>query len=334
MSYIDYNMANLDNREVFSCTKNECYDICKILKNHPGVLGAVLIATCNRTELYLSLDESVDLNPFRMLCVLKDLNYNKYRFMSKTLRGQEAIRHLYYVAAGTQSQIWGDAQIISQVREAIYNARQAQSADGILNVLFRTAVTAGKKVKTLVDFKLDDNSTATRAVNLIKDRDDLNNILIIGNGMIGRLVGNQLARYGKNSIMTLRQYKYGAISVPRGVNTINYSDRYEKLEEIDAVISATLSPHHTLDYDKMKDLNQIPKLFIDLAVPRDIDPKIEEIKGIEYYDIDDISKDVVEESKEEQMKEISEIVDRYEEDFYRWYEFRRNIKEKEKEEAV
>ena len=158
MSYIDYSMAGLAEREVFSCTKTQTESIYQQLKAADGVLGSVLIATCNRTELYLSLEEGIRQNPFELLCRCLNLDYRQYHHMSRTLSGDNAMEHLCKVAAGAMSQIWGDDQIVTQVDDAVKAAQKAKASDAILNTMFRIGVSAGKKVKTLVDFKVNDNS--------------------------------------------------------------------------------------------------------------------------------------------------------------------------------
>lgn len=329
MSYIDYNMAGLSEREVFSCTKTQTTEIYASLKAKPEILGSVLIATCNRTELYLSLKEGARTNPFKQLCEAIDINYSDYAFINKTLAGDEAVEHLFKVAAGAESQIWGDGQITRQVDDAVKGAQRAKASDAVLNVLFRIGVTAGKKIKTLVDFKVHDNSTASRAVAVIKEHPAVKEVLVIGNGMIGRLVAGLLVRNGIGATMTLRQYRHGENIVPRGVKTVNYGCRYNIIEQSDAVISATLSPHYTVCFEQIKELSRIPGLFIDLAVPRDIDPEVEKIQQVAYYDIDHISQGRRDARQEEQMKTIEKIINKYMDDFYRWYHYRENLKLKE-----
>lgn len=326
MSYIDYNMAGLEDREVFSATKTETAEIYEKLKVHEEILGAVLIATCNRTELYLSLVEGSQVNPFDQLCLAIGIDPAGYEQMNRTLYGDDAIRHLCRVASGAESQIWGEEQIISQVRNSIKMARELKASDTILNVVFRTGVSAGKKVKTLVKFQIHDNSTAARAVSVMKRREGVKDILVIGNGMIGRLVAELLVRAGKNVTMTLRQYKYTENVVPNGVKTVNYGDRYSVIEKSDGVISATTSPHYTVSYEEASKLKSLPSIFIDLAVPRDIDPETAKMEGIEYYNVDDISAEDTVERKEEQLEKIDRIIDKYMDDFYKWYDYRESLK--------
>lgn len=329
MSYIDYNMAGLSEREAFSCTKTQTEEIYMMLKAKPEILGSVLIATCNRTELYLSLRPGVKVNPFKTLCEAIELNYNDYAFMNKTLTGNEAVTHLCKVAAGAESQIWGDGQITRQVDDAIKGAQKVKASDAVLNVLFRIGVTAGKKIKTLVDFKVHDNSTASRAVAILKEYPDVKNVLVIGNGMIGRLVAGLLVRNGIHTTMTLRQYRHGENIVPKGAATVNYGERYSVIEKSDAVISATLSPHYTVYYEEAKALSRLPEVFIDLAVPRDIDPEVEKFDQVTYYDIDHISQGERDLRQEEQLREIEAIIEKYSTDFYKWYDYREKLKLKE-----
>lgn len=333
MSYIDYNMAALEDREVFSCTKTETAEIYEKLKENQQIEGSVLIATCNRTELYLNISDDADINPFEILCSCIGVEYNNYAHMSITLKGDDVLDHLCKVASGAESQIWGEDQIISQVRDSIKTARAYKASDTILNVVFRTGVSAGKKVKTLVDFKVHDNSTAAKAVNLIVRKPEIKNVLVIGNGMIGRLVAELLEKAGKKVTMTLRQYKHGENIVPDGVGTVLYGDRYKVIEESDAVISATLSPHFTVTCENIKKLSKVPSVFIDMAVPRDIDPETAQLENVTYYDIDHISREDRTVKQEEQLKQIDEIILKYKDDFYKWYDFRENmLKEKAEKE--
>ena len=204
----------------------------------------MLIATCNRTELYLSLAEGARVNPFEQLCEFIGVSYSDYAFMNKTLTGDEAFDHLCKVAAGAESQIWGDGQIAKQVDSALKAAQEAKATDAVLNVLFRIGVTAGKQRYTYRLY-VHDNSTAARAVGAVKAQSDIKDVLVIGNGMIGRLVsrnpGSQRHPHDDDSAAVQARFEHH----PNGVDTVNYSDRYSAIEKSGAVISATLSPHYT-----------------------------------------------------------------------------------------
>ena len=328
MSYIDYNMARLDEREVFSFRCVQTEEIYEKLKLNNQIRGAVLIATCNRTELYLSLENDAVIYPYEALCDAIGVEESKYSYMFRTLYGDEAFVHLCKVSAGAESQLWGDSQIITQVGNAVRSARKQKATDTFLNVMFRIAVSAGKKIKTNVNFSIHDDSTAQRAVDIVLKDKQIKRVLVIGNGMIGRLVAKELAQNDIDTCMTLRQYKHGEIVIPKGVSTVQYSDRYSKMEECDAVISATASPHFTLTLDEVSKLTRVPQLFIDMAVPRDVDPEIGKLEGVRSFNIDEISSDAKDKKQVEQIKQMNGFIEKYLKDFHHWKNFRDNMEKK------
>lgn len=328
MTYIDHNMAGVEQREAFSCAKGQADGIYARLKENPDIMGAVLIATCNRTELYLSLREGSRANPFDELCRTLGADPDMHRTISRTLEGDEAFLHLCRVAAGTESQIWGDGQIITQVRNSIAEARKNKAVDSFLNVIFNKAVCAGKKVRTNVDLRIYDNSTAIRAVARVKADPAVKTVMVIGNGMMGRMIAAMLRRSGIRTIMTLRQYKHGEIVIPDGVETVNYSQRYELMEECDSVISATTSPHYTVFAKEFSEIKNKPVLLIDMAVPRDIDPMAAGSQGVVCLNIDDICAGKKDALQEDQYRQMEGILEKYLTDMHKWKDFRKNMEKK------
>lgn len=325
MSYIDYNMAGLSDREKFSCTKTQINEIYVRLMENRDILGSVMIATCNRTELYLSMKDHVEADPFEQLCRAMGYEYRDYEYMHQTLNGDDAVRHLCRVAAGSESQLWGDSQIITQVREAIVHARQVHASDTLLNVIFRTAVTAGKKIKTNVDFNIHDDSTAVRAAEKVAEDPSIKRVLVIGNGVMGRLITRNLLKAGRKVTMTLRQYRHGEIVVPDGADTVMYSDRYKAMEQCDAVVSATSSPHFTVHKEDMEKVERVPELFIDMAVPRDIDPEVAERYDTCCLNIDEISRGQRDARQDMLLSRIDSYIEGYIRDFHHWYDYRENM---------
>ena len=321
MSYIDYNLANLEEREKFSITKSRITELYNEIYSLNEVLGVVLISTCNITEIYLSCPDHSILNPFKILCQAMGVDFDINSHLYKTIKNEELIDHLYKLACGVKSQIWGEDQIISQVKNSITQAREANVVDGILEVLFRNAISAAKKVKSEIIFNTHDSGTAQKSVEIMKEN-NVQNVLVIGNGEIGRLVAELLTANGIKASMTLRQYKHGLNIIPDGVSTVDYSNRYEHMNKVDGVISATLSPHFTIDADHLNNVIKLPHVFIDLAVPRDIDPTIITYENVCYYNIDDISKNEITKKHHKQLTEVELILEKYKENFHKWYEYR------------
>lgn len=319
MAGIDYSMAGIDIREKFSFTTSTKQKIYQQLKQHAELLGAVLITTCNRTELYLSCKDEYQVDPFFLLCEAIGEDETNYRMLHKVRKGNEVFRHLSLLACGAKSQIWGEDQIITQVKNSLVFAREHHATDSYLEVLFRTAITAAKKIKTQVHFSHAEDSIALKTLEVLKKQTfSPKNILIIGNGEIGKLVANELVHHGYRVTMTLRQYKHGSIDLPQGVDTIDYAERYEKLSMFDTLISATLSPHYTIEEPYFRQVDCPPKLLIDLAVPRDISPEIGKNSDFILYDVDSIGKSGINESHARQLDEIHRIIDKYEADFENW----------------
>ena len=322
MTYIDYNSASVEEREIFSCTQDNLEPIYNRIKETKGVLGSVLIATCNRTELYLSVDEDKELDPCTILCDAMELEEKKHRHLFRTLEGDEAMRHLSRLAAGTESQLLGDTQIITQVREALWISHKFKATDPVLNVMFRNAISAGKKVRTSMDLSVRDVSTVDQAVRRITDDSSIKKVLVIGNGVIGRGCAELLVRNGIETRMTLRHYHHGESVIPYGVEPVKYDHRYEAMEDCDAVICATSSPHIVIKFKEILKLDSVPGLIIDMAVPRDAEPAIGDIEGVRLLDIDDISRGHSDDLRTEQTVIADRYINKYIDDFHHWCDYR------------
>ncbi|MFQ9800383.1 MAG: hypothetical protein ACLR23_17300 [Clostridia bacterium] len=145
MAGIDYSMAGIDIREQFSLTKSAQREVYRSLKQDRRIFGAVLVSTCNRTELYLSCEAGYEPNPFEILCHIVGQNYEDYTLLHKMRCGDDVFWHLSQMACGAKSQIWGEDQIITQVKNSLLFARENQGTDAYLEVLFRMARYGGEK---------------------------------------------------------------------------------------------------------------------------------------------------------------------------------------------
>lgn len=322
LAIIDHETASLSEREVFACSNGQIEDIYQLTKQHDDIEGAVFLGTCNRTELYLSLREESELDPYLFLCEMLGIEPGKYQNLVKHINGDAVLRHLCLLTAGAKSQLRGDSQIITQVADALQTSQDCGASDAMLNTVFRLGITAGKKVRTNVDLRIQDDSTVSRAVELVCADQAVQKVLVIGNGMVGRLAASKLQEAGRQVIMTLRQYHKGEALIPTGVRVVSFTDRYEAMAECDAVISATASPHVVIRKDEFEALSQKPRLLIDMAVPRDIEPEIAQMEGVYCYNIDEISGRHRNELKQRQMEELTAYVDEYLEEFHRWEESR------------
>ena len=263
--------APFEEREKLSLVRGQVQAMLPRIAERTGC-AAVLLATCRRTELYLHAEGERTLpDPAEALC--RAAGVAASAFVTRR-EGADAVRHLMHVAAGMQSQIFGDDQIVSQVKDAVALAREAKTTDAVLDTLFRRAVTAGKRVRT--ETRLTGVPASAAEVGVRRAERFFGSLagrraVVIGNGEMGRLAARALVRAGSEVTVTLRTYRHGETLVPRGCGTVPYDRRLDAIEGADLVVSATTSPHFTLTAAQMQTLLCPPRLLLDLAMPRDIE---------------------------------------------------------------
>ena len=320
MSGLEHSQVPISLRERLSFTKQQTGEMVRKLHSFPQVSGCVLISTCNRTELYLSCTEEVV--PGKLLCQAAGAEYPLYQDAFVTLSEKDAVQHLMEVAAGIRSRIFGEDQIISQVKDSIAIAREAGAADSVLETLFRSAVSAGKEVRTKVRLTSVPTSAASMAVDLLREK--LGNLtgkkaLVIGNGEMGRLAASLLRQEGCQVSVTLRTYRHGETIVPPGCGVVPYDQRFLHMEGCDLLLSATTSPHYTVTVEPLSKLPSLPAVLVDLAIPRDIQPEVGQLPGVSLYNIDDLGN--FSESRTIPA-EVTEILNAQMENFYRWLNYK------------
>ena len=323
---IDHNRAQLDVRSVFSFTRKRAEQAYVDFKALPGVEGCVILSTCNRMELWLSVSERADFSPADMLCSYLQVSPAEYAPYFVERRQQAAMDHLFRLAAGLESQIMGEDQIITQVGEALALARSCYATDHTLEVLFRLAITAGKRVKTETDLSTADRSVIHAALDVLAGQGITvagRRCLVIGNGMMGRLTAQTLLEQGADVTVTVRRYRSGVVDIPFGCKRINYDERMDLLPACDLVVSATSSPNYTLRCRELAALTvDHPIPLIDLAVPRDIEPEAGSLPWATLYDIDSFRIDLQSDKLRLNLHRAESILQEEEERFLSWYENR------------
>jgi len=294
MTGLDHKRSNLSVREKFAATKANVKKMLAGFKDG-GVGGCVILSTCNRMELYASIPDE-DNGVFalsKILCDALGMDFSEYGSHLTEREDSRVIEHLCRVASGLDSQIIGDDQIITQVREALELSRGQKCTDNYIETLFNISIHAAKVIKTkIIINSLGTSTVPEKTVEKIKTMCPLSgkNALVIGSGRIGRQVCDLLIREGVNVTVTLRSHKGGGgVYINDGANVIDYDERYKALEKVDIAVSATSSPHLTLLQSEISALKQAPEIIVDLAVPRDVEQSVGSIKGVALLTIDDIS---------------------------------------------
>lgn len=320
LSALEHSRVPIQVREILSFTRAVTEKLAGRVARMEGVSGCVLLSTCNRTELYVSSEEEQD--PGRLLCAAAEVDYAPFAGAFYTCRGEETVRHLMEVAAGLRSRIWGEDQIIAQVKDAIVVARSAGAADSVLETLFRTAVSAGKEIRATLRMTAVPSSAASKAVELLEQYAGPlagKQAMVIGNGEMGRLAASLLRDRGCGVTVTLRTYRHGETVVPAGCRVAAYEDRFDQMDGMDLLLSATTSPHYTVTADAVARQIHPPRWMVDLAIPRDIQPETEGIKGVRVFNVDDLEGCA---PQREVPPKAREILQRREEQFYRWLNYK------------
>ncbi|TCK92472.1 glutamyl-tRNA reductase [Natranaerovirga hydrolytica] len=257
---------------------------------------ASILSTCNRSEIYIAAkDINKGLNQVKAFLI----DYFKVKELKHYLvisANEKAIEHLYKVASGLDSIVIGEDQILGQVKDALEFSMELGSSKKFLNKLFRDATTFAKKMKHT--YKISEKPLSIPYIGFLFVKEKLGHIkdkkiFIIGTGEMGALVLKHLKTNGVEDISvcsrTKRECKKDPVDpIFDTVQWIPYEERYSHIQEIDIIFSATSSPHTILRYEKYPKITH-KQIIMDMAMPRDIDPKIETLEYVDVYNIDDLN---------------------------------------------
>lgn len=320
---IDFNKASVDIRSKFSFTKKNAVISMERLKEVKGILGCVILSTCNRMEIWVSKKDNADINLYKFLCNEKKIDSKEYIDAFDKREGKCAVKHLFYLTSGLKSQILAEDQILTQVKDALSLSRESFCTDNVIEVLFRKAITAAKKVKTDVVFSRANTSVIYNAVEYFYDKGYSfkdKKCMVIGNGNMGKLTALALTGEGADVTVTVRQYKSGIVEIPEGCKRINYGDRLSIIPEFDVVVSATSSPNCTITKESLEKINIKKELILlDLAVPRDIELDVSKIENVHLYDIDSFKVDKITPETQKSLDKAGIIIDEQMDEFFEWY---------------
>jgi glutamyl-tRNA reductase len=335
VSGVNYRTTPLEIREKLSFNSEEQKVAIDSISRMCFVNECVLLSTCNRTEVYIyANEEDVDISLIeKNLCDIKGLSLYDYKKYFYVYSGNKAVDHVFKVTSGLDSMVLGEDQILGQVKTAYDMALQAGVSSDVLNTLLRDAITAAKKIKTNTELSRNSISVGSLTVKLLEDifdrRLDSKCALVIGTGKIGSLALRNLCAKGIGKIYVTNR-SHGKMEdlakIYNSVQTIDYNDRYSVIDECDIIISSTSSPHYTITKDMVeKSVSEIKtRVFVDLAVPRDIDETLTEVQEVKYYNIDHI-KSVMDENYDRRIAEASkaeQIIEEYTSEYEKWFEFR------------
>ncbi len=304
----------------------------RLAERVPGAEECLILSTCNRTEILLRRD---DLSPAPaqvrgFLSEKSGIDDGRLDRALYAMRDEEAVRHFFRVAASLDSMIVGEPQILKQVKDAHACALGEGRLGTILDHLCRRAFHAAKRVRTETEIGRNPVSISYAAAELARTIfGELSgrSVLVLGAGKMSELTLRHLVAGGAGTIYVTTRHMERAVDVARrvGGEPIPFDRMLEPLDRVDIVISSTAAPHLLLRRDQVADLmrqrRNRPMFFIDIAVPRDIDPAVNELDNVYLYDIDDLQRVVSDnvEGRQREAAHAERIIDTEVESFRRWY---------------
>ena len=315
---LSHKTAPVEIREKLAFNADDLGNALRSLVSCDGISEAMILSTCNRVEVLAEAPDEGAIRDF--LCAYHRISNETVTNHLYTLRNNEVIRHVFRVAASLDSMVVGEPQILGQVKEAYRFATEAGTVGMHLGSVMDRAFAVAKKVRTETGIAQSAVSVSYAAVELArKIFGDLSgkSVMIIGASKMGELAARHLKRAGVSMVMVTNRTFERAVEMAQLFEgaAVQFEQLNDHLDRADIVISSTGAPHFVITKPNAEQIirrrKNRPMFFIDIAVPRDIDPAVNEIDNVFLYDIDDLQQ-VVDENMAERVKEASraeEIVD-------------------------
>jgi glutamyl-tRNA reductase len=297
---VNHHSAPVEVRERLAIPESRLAEALRRLVQHPGVDEGLILSTCNRVELLARTHNgSADLRGFlRDYFRLEPAEFEPHLY---DYSEADAIRHFFRVTASLDSMVVGEAQILGQVKEAYATARAVGAVHSQLDLLLTRAFAVAKRVRSETAVGSSAVSVASVAVELAKKIFGSlqgKHVYLVGAGKMSELAARHLQAHGAASIFVANRTYERALQLAAKFNgeAIQFSELYDTCDRADIVITSTGAPvaifrreHGELFLSRRKNR---PMFFIDIAVPRDVDPEMNKLDGIFVYDIDDLQQAV------------------------------------------
>ncbi|HEY9898051.1 MAG TPA: glutamyl-tRNA reductase [Pantanalinema sp.] len=278
----------------------------------PGVLEGVILSTCNRTEVYaVTADPSLGIEALRRFAARGGADAGGFEARAQG----EAVLHLMRVAAGLESQLLGEHQILAQIKEALAAAQHQRAAGAILDALFRFALSAGKRARSQTEIARGAVSVSGAAIHLAREHfGSLRGraILILGSGKMGELAARHLAGSGLDRIYVASRTQGAArrLAEATGGEVVSFFALDEVLARVDVLVCCTGAPHHVLSASDLAGLHARrggrELVLLDLSMPRNLDPAIADLPGMRLWGLDDLEA-IARERRQERAGVVSEV---------------------------
>lgn len=296
---INHKTAPVSLRERVTFSPDTLDQALNSLLEQPMVQGGVVLSTCNRTELYLSVEEQEDLHEqlVRWLCNYHNLNEEEVRKSLYWHHDNDAVTHLMRVASGLDSLVLGEPQILGQVKKAFADSQKGHSLSSELERMFQKSFSVAKRVRTETEIGASAVSVAFAACTLARQIfESLSTVtvLLVGAGETIELAARHLREHNVQKMIIANRTRERAqvLADEVGAEVISLSDIDSRLQEADIIISSTASPLPIIGKGMveraLKARRNQPLLLVDIAVPRDVEPEVGKLANAYLYSVDDL----------------------------------------------
>ena len=318
---LSYKKADAEMRGRFSLDEKAKTNLLHEAKEE-GLESLVVTSTCNRTEIYGFAQHPFQL--IKLLCENSQGTVEDSQKVAFVYKNHEAISHMFRVGTGLDSQILGDFEIISQLKNAFVQSKNHQLANAFLERLVNAVIQASKKIKTETEISSGATSVSFAAVQYIfKNVEAISskNILLFGTGKIGRNTCENLVKHTKHEQITLiNRTKDKAEKIAKKLNVIvkDYSDLQLELQKADVVVVATGAQNPTID-KAILNLKK-PLLILDLSIPKNVHENVNDISGVSLVHMDQLAQmtDETLENRKKQIPAAEAIIEEIKDEFIAW----------------
>jgi len=288
-----------------------------------------VLSTCNRTEIYGFADNAADL--ISLLCAKTAGSKETFLSSAYIKNGYEAIEHLFNVSAGLDSQILGDYEIIGQIKTAAKVAKEYGCINVMLERLINTVLQSSKAIKNQTELSGGTVSVSFAAIQYIREHVKAiadKKILLLGTGKIGKITSKNLVHYLKTKNITLinrTEEKAVELAKELGLNHAPISELQSSISESDIILVATDATEPTILLSHVK--RQSSKLILDLSIPNNVEPAVQDLPHIKVINVDDLSKmrDETLAKREAEVPKAKAIITKHISEFIEWHEHRKHV---------